>query len=210
MSSKNTKEDQSPGKAQIADQKMRRTLDALMVLVCLVMLVKGCRQSDGPDQTTALDKNSAAEPAGQNHAQRSPSGTVPNREEGGTPAPQQAQLTKAQLDQGKKIYVQNCLVCHQPNGEGLAGVFPPLAKSDFLMADKERSIRIVIQGQTGEIVVNGVRYNGIMPPVPIKDEQVAQVLTYVRNSWGNSGEPVTVEEVKKVRAEIGGTLAVSH
>jgi nitrite reductase (NO-forming) len=122
-------------------------------------------------------------------------------------APENVRLTKSQMEQGRKVYLKSCFVCHQPDGTGLPGVFPPLAKSDYLMADKERSIRIVIEGQAGEIVVNGTKYNGIMPPVPIPDQQVADVLTYVRNSWGNSGSPVTVEEVRRVRAELRGSTA---
>ena len=86
-------------------------------------------------------------------------------------------------------------------GEGMPGVFPPLAKSDFLMADKDRAIRAVTKGLAGPIKVNGKDFNGVMPPVALNDEQVAQVLTYVRNEWGNTGDIVTVDEVRKVRAE---------
>jgi nitrite reductase (NO-forming) len=112
-------------------------------------------------------------------------------------------LTKEiQMEKGKQVYLQTCFVCHQPNGQGLPAVFPPLAKSDYLMADKERSIRAVIKGQSGEMIVNGRKYNGLMPPVPLNDEQIANVLTFVRNHWGNSGDAVSIEEVKKVRAEI--------
>ena len=105
------------------------------------------------------------------------------------------------IEKGKRIYAQTCFACHQAEGQGLPGVFPPLAKSDYLMADKERAIRGVIKGQSGEIIVNGQKYNGVMPPVLLNDEQIAHVLTFVRNSWGNSGDIVTVDEVKKVHAE---------
>ena len=84
----------------------------------------------------------------------------------------------------------------------MPGVFPPLAKSDYLMADKDHSILGVTKGLSGPIKVNGVDYNGVMPPVMLNDEQIASVLTYVRNSWGNQGDAVTVEDVKRVRAEI--------
>jgi nitrite reductase (NO-forming) len=107
-----------------------------------------------------------------------------------------------QMEKGKRVYLQTCFACHQPTGLGLPGVFPPLAKSDYLMADKARSITGVIKGNTGPMKVNGVDYNGVMPPVLLSDEQIANVLTYVRNSFGNEGEAVTVEEVSKVRAEI--------
>jgi nitrite reductase (NO-forming) len=122
--------------------------------------------------------------------------------------PKIAGLTKEiQIERGKQVYMQTCFVCHQPNGQGLPGVFPPLAKSDFMMEDKDRSIRGIIKGISGEIVVNGKKYNGVMPPVPISDDQIANVLTYVRNSWGNTGEVVTLDDVKRVRAEIAGSGA---
>jgi len=117
--------------------------------------------------------------------------------------PKIAGLTKEiQIEKGKSVYMQTCFVCHQPQGEGIPGQIPPLAKSDYLMADKANSIRGVLRGRTGEIVVNGKTYNGIMIPLNyLTDEQVANVLTYVRNSWGNSGESVSIEEVAKIRSE---------
>jgi nitrite reductase (NO-forming) len=105
------------------------------------------------------------------------------------------------MEKGKRVYTQTCFACHQLNGEGLAGVFPPLAKSDFLVADKDRAIRGVIKGLAGPIKVNGKEYNGVMPPVTLNDDQVAQVITYILNEWGNDGGIVTVDEVRKVRAE---------
>lgn len=107
-----------------------------------------------------------------------------------------------QIAKGKQVYMQTCFVCHQPNAEGIPGQIPPLAKSDFLMADKGRSIRIVLNGKSGEVVVNGKTFNGVMTPFNnLSDDDIANVLTYVRNSFGNSGEPVTVNEVRRVRSE---------
>ena len=106
-----------------------------------------------------------------------------------------------QLEKGKRVYMQTCFACHMAEGQGLAGVFPPLAKSDFLMADKERSVTAIVKGLAGPIKVNGTDYNGVMPPVALNDEQVANVLTYVRNSWGNEGEEITPEEVARIRAQ---------
>jgi nitrite reductase (NO-forming) len=105
------------------------------------------------------------------------------------------------MEKGKRVYAQTCFACHQMEGQGMPGVFPPLAKSDYLMADKDRAIRGIIKGLSGEIMVNGQKYNGVMPPVMLSDEQISQVLTYVRNAWGNEGDIVTVEEVKKIHAE---------
>ena len=79
---------------------------------------------------------------------------------------------------GAALYQLNCAVCHNAAGEGIAGIFPPLAKADYLMADKERSIRIVIQGLSGPIKVNGIEYQGVMPtPPPLEDRQIADILT---------------------------------
>lgn len=117
--------------------------------------------------------------------------------------PKIAGLTKdIQIEKGKRVYMQTCFACHQATGLGLPGVFPPLAKSDFLMADKERAIRAVSKGLSGQIIVNGKNYNGVMPPVSLSEEQVANVLTYVRNSFGNEGDVVSVDEVRKVKGDI--------
>jgi nitrite reductase (NO-forming) len=117
--------------------------------------------------------------------------------------PKIAGLTKEiRIEKGKAVYMQTCFVCHQPEGLGVSGQIPPLARSDFLMAHKENSIRGVLMGRNGQIVVNGKNYNGIMVPLNyLTDEQIANVLTYVRNSWGNSGDAVTVDEVSRIRQE---------
>ena len=122
--------------------------------------------------------------------------------------PKIAGLTKEiQMEKGKGVFMQTCFVCHQINGEGIPGQIPPLSKSDFLMADKARSIRGVLQGRSGEIVVNGKKYNGIMTPLNyLTDEQIANVLTYVRNSFGNRGDAVTVDEVRPIRSEMPAPL----
>lgn len=118
-------------------------------------------------------------------------------------------LTKdIQIAKGKQVFMQTCFVCHQVNGEGIPNQIPPLAKSDYLMADKERSIRIVLQGQSGEMVVNGKNYNGVMIPLNnLADEEIANVLTYVRNSFGNSGDAVLPAEVRKTRSEVPAPVA---
>lgn len=117
--------------------------------------------------------------------------------------PEIANLTKEiQIERGKRVYMQTCFVCHQPEGQGITAQIPPLAKSDFLMADKDRSIRFVVHGASGEIVVNGQKYNGVMTPLNyLPDEDIANVLTFVRNSFGNSGDAVTVNEVRRIRSE---------
>jgi nitrite reductase (NO-forming) len=106
---------------------------------------------------------------------------------------------QASMKRGKSVYESNCLSCHMNQGEGIPSVFPPLAKSDYLMADKNRSIKQVLRGLKGKIVVNGVTYDGEMPANDLTDQQISDVMNYVRNSWGNKGKIVTVEEVKAVR-----------
>jgi nitrite reductase (NO-forming) len=118
--------------------------------------------------------------------------------------PKIAGLSKEiEIEKGKAVYMQTCFVCHMAQGEGIPGQIPPLAKSDFLAKlAKEDYIRGVLVGRSGQIEVNGKTYNGIMTPLNyLTDEQIANALTYVRNSFGNSGDAVTIQEVAKVRAE---------
>jgi nitrite reductase (NO-forming) len=97
---------------------------------------------------------------------------------------------------GAIVYKTNCAACHQENGQGIPNAFPPLANSDYLMADKKRSIKVVKKGLDGPITVNGKTYNSTMPGLGLSDEDVASVLTFLRNSFGNKGDAVTVQEVK--------------
>ena len=107
---------------------------------------------------------------------------------------------KESIVRGKEIYMTQCMSCHMDEGQGIADVYPPLAKSDYLMKDKLRSINNVIHGVTGEITVNGKTYNMEMMPFDfLTDQEVSDVLNYVRNSWGNKGEAVTPEEVSAAR-----------
>jgi mono/diheme cytochrome c family protein len=105
-----------------------------------------------------------------------------------------------QIQAGHKLFTSICAACHQPTGLGRPNVFPPLAGSDFLNADKKRAMSIVIFGRQGEVVVNGLKYNNSMPSFPLGDQDIANVLTYVYNSFGNSGLVVTPDEIKAVRS----------
>lgn len=101
---------------------------------------------------------------------------------------------------GEKVYETTCVTCHMTNGEGLSGAFPPLAKSDYLMSDVERSIKNILEGVNGEISVNGTTYYGAMVPYDsLTNQEIADVLNYVRNSWGNQGELIKPEAVAKLR-----------
>lgn len=110
-------------------------------------------------------------------------------------------LTRAQL--GKKIFVTNCATCHQPTGTGVPGQYPPLAGSEWVTGSEERMIRIVLHGLNGPITVSGQEYTNVMAPLGavLKDEQIANVLSYVRSEWGNTAPEVQPETVAKVRAE---------
>ena len=125
----------------------------------------------------------------------------------------------AQIDSGKEIYMKAapggglCFTCHQPNGQGISGQFPPLAGSDWVLGEKERLIKISIHGLMGEIEVNGVKYNNVMappgiPPGSLTDQQIADVLTYIRNEWGNSASAVSPEEVATVRLTVKDRAAM--
>jgi len=107
--------------------------------------------------------------------------------------------TESKYAAGEEVYNANCVACHQSKGEGVEGVFPPLANSDYLLADKKRAIKQIINGSSGEMIVNGITYNTVMPPQPLNDEQVKNVMNFILNSWGNSGGEVTLEEVKAER-----------
>jgi len=106
---------------------------------------------------------------------------------------------KASVERGKDLYTTYCMQCHMDSGQGLEGVNPPLAKSDYLMADKKRSIQQILKGAEGEMKVNGKTYNQPMQAIDLKDEEVSDILNYVRNSFGNKGAAVTPDEVKAVR-----------
>ncbi|WP_047546500.1 c-type cytochrome [Psychroserpens sp. Hel_I_66] len=112
---------------------------------------------------------------------------------------QQDPELKKSMDRGKDIYTGFCVSCHMPNGEGVPRAFPPLAKSDYLMNKREESIKAIKYGQSGKIVVNGKTYNSVMSPLGLNDDEVADVMNYITNSWGNSNDKlVTKSEVSAI------------
>ncbi len=112
----------------------------------------------------------------------------------------QTNALKSSMDRGEAIYSDFCVSCHLPTGEGIPKVFPPLAKSDFLIKNRIASIHIIKYGTSGEITVNGIKYNGIMAPLGLTDDEVADVMNYITNSWGNKNSKiVTKEEVSKIK-----------
>lgn len=104
------------------------------------------------------------------------------------------------IERGNEIYTDFCMSCHLPNGEGVENVYPPLAKSDYLIKNREASIRGIKYGQEGEIVVNGKTYNSVMATLGLSDDEVADVMNYITNSWGNKNEKIVAEEeVSKIK-----------
>ena len=110
-------------------------------------------------------------------------------------------VAKASSRTGEQVYTQVCVACHQANGEGMTGAWPPLAGSEWIAKSNETLIKIVLHGLMGEVEVKGAKYNNVMSPwgSALNDVEVANVLTYVRSSWGNTGDAVKAEEVKAVR-----------
>lgn len=125
-------------------------------------------------------------------------GTIQEMPDGGKP-PSGAKNKAERITFGEQVFKQNCTACHQQNGEGIPNVFPPLAKSDYLNADPKRAAAAITHGLSGEVVVNGEKYASVMPKLQLDDEQVANVVTFVLNNWGNKGGELTPAEVKKVR-----------
>lgn len=105
----------------------------------------------------------------------------------------------ASSERGKEIYLRNCVSCHMDQGEGLEGIFPPLANSDYLLADKKRAIKQSLYGVSGEMTVNGKQYNGEMNGFDITDEEMSDLMNYIFNSFGNAGGVITPDDVKAVR-----------
>ncbi|MCC6930610.1 MAG: nitrite reductase, copper-containing [Gemmatimonadaceae bacterium] len=112
------------------------------------------------------------------------------------------ELPRAELlARGQQVFAGNCVACHQLGGEGVPGAFPPLKGSDFLMADKDRAIGVVMRGLSGEVTVNGQKFNGVMPSLALTNTDIAAVLSYVRTNFGNHAtDLVTLKDVQRVRA----------
>jgi len=105
------------------------------------------------------------------------------------------------VNRGQQVYAGNCMSCHMENGEGVEGAFPTLVKTEFVTGDVQRLAKIIVQGQNGEINVNGVTYNMEMPAQGnLSDQEIADVANYIRNSWGNkTKKSVAPADVTKVR-----------
>lgn len=103
------------------------------------------------------------------------------------------------ISRGNELYLDMCMNCHLSDGKGVAKVFPPLDNSDYLKKNRKESIKAVKYGMSGEIIVNGEKYNSQMLPLGLSDDEVADVMNYILNSWSNKNEDmITVKEVEKI------------
>lgn len=104
---------------------------------------------------------------------------------------------------GKIVYMQFCLACHMEKGEGVPSLYPPLVQTEYVLGDKKRLIETVINGIEGPVEVKGEKFNNIMAKLDyLRDDQIAEVLTYVRSNFGNNGDSITADEVRMVRSSV--------
>lgn len=124
-------------------------------------------------------------------------------EEKSAEAPAGANDLSALMEKGKQVFTTTCQACHQANGAGIPGAFPPLNESEWVTGSSKRLVAIVLHGIQGEITVKGQKYQSVMPPFKdhLKPEDIAAVTTYIRNSFGNKADLVSVEMVNQVKEE---------
>ncbi len=106
---------------------------------------------------------------------------------------------EASIQRGREVYNGQCATCHMSKGEGIPTIYPPLANADFLMKETNKSIKMILEGGSEAITVNGIEYNGVMPNFSLSDEQISDVLNFIRNTWGNKGEAIKPEHIKAIR-----------
>ncbi len=116
-----------------------------------------------------------------------------------------------QIKAGGALFAGTCSTCHQPEGQGMPGVFPPLANSDYIAADPKRVPAVILHGLAGPVTVNGTDYNSNMPPMSqLTDDEVANISTFVLNSWGNPGGHVTKAEAAAIRQQKPANASEGH
>ena len=108
---------------------------------------------------------------------------------------------QASIERGKSVYLKTCITCHQADGYGVPRLNPPLSKTEYVVGDKTRLIKIILNGLNEEIEIDGEYYSNPMPPLnTLSDQEIADVLTYVRNNFQNKASAVTASQVKAVRS----------
>jgi len=143
-------------------------------------------------------------------------GTVQAGIDANAPLEHKAKIMLAQANDntdaaGQELYQKNCGACHQANGKGLAGVFPPLAGSDYIASDKSKLMKVTLNGLQGAVTVNGVEYNSIMPAMSyLSDDELATILTYVVNSWGNPGGGFKASIIGEYRKKLAANDVVGE
>lgn len=109
------------------------------------------------------------------------------------------------IARGRRVYATQCAMCHQAQGQGLPGVYPPVADSSWVVGDERLPIKVVLHGLQGPITVRGNEYNGVMQALgSLSDRDIAAVVSYIRQEWGNDASMVDEETVAEVRAEFSG------
>jgi|ERR1043166_462510 mono/diheme cytochrome c family protein len=122
-------------------------------------------------------------------------GTVPTK-----PVVKKTDYLKLSVQRGKLVYKKVCLTCHQEDGDGVPRMFPTLIKTKWVLGKKKDLIRIVMKGSSGQVEIEGETYQNVMAPHnDLTDRQIADVLTYVRNSFGNKAMAINAAEVKAER-----------
>ncbi len=132
-------------------------------------------------------------------------GEMPTMKKVGGPQGAQQAAELSPHDRGKKVFSANCQTCHQANGLGVAGQYPPLAGSEFTNGGSRRMAMIVLKGLQGPVTVKGQQFGtAVMQPwdKTLTDKQIADVMTYERSEWGNSASPVTAEQIAAMRKEL--------
>ncbi|WP_416189244.1 c-type cytochrome [Neisseria sp. CCUG17229] len=187
----------------------RQTIAALLASVFVLAACSGSESAaEKPVETAPVAETPAsaeAVPAEQPAAEAPASAETPAPAAEAEPAAEAAPAAAAELSQdeqiklGKAVYDSNCMACHGLEGKGVEGTFPPLEKSDYFAKDNTKLVHAVTKGVNGAIKVNGKDYNGVMPAVPLSDQDVANVVTYVLNSFGNNGGQVSAAEVAEIK-----------
>jgi mono/diheme cytochrome c family protein len=134
-------------------------------------------------------------------------GEMPTAKKAAGPQGAQQVAELSPRERGKKVFAANCQTCHQANGQGVPGQYPPLAGSEFTIGGSRRPAMIVLKGLTGPVKVKGQMYGtAVMQPwdKTLTDQKIADVLTYVRSEWGNNASPVTAEQIAALRKELAG------
>jgi mono/diheme cytochrome c family protein len=182
--------------ASLNDQKSSGLPQTIGYIAIVISVILGglylVRYSGGFDRDTYLESNSIIEEMAALGGSSGAGGEV-------------VEVAFDPIKEGQKIYQTNCMACHQVTGQGLPGAFPPLAESEWVAKDPALLARIILGGLQGPITVKGNQYNSIMAPLGavLSDDQIAHVLTYIRQEWGNASGPVEPTVVAEARADMG-------